>query len=173
MHRGITKRISDLNTGDIMRKIKLAAPLYHERVFRVNVTLKWIKFFSLALISSQREERSTLMRSFIMWKREATDVRESFIRLTLFLPSSFISHWIQWYIQWSGNYSFYNLYLSAQAHLCVQRYRLVQSRGTTRESKRNFRATGRLKCIRDASTFTMTQRYILQRSKRGVNRPAI
>lgn len=30
MHRGITKRISDLNTGDIMREIKLAATLYHE-----------------------------------------------------------------------------------------------------------------------------------------------
>lgn len=55
MHRGITKRISDLNTGDIMREIKLATPLYHEQVFRINVTPKWIKYFSPALISSQHE----------------------------------------------------------------------------------------------------------------------
>jgi len=60
MHRGITKRISDLNTGDIMREIKLAAPLYHEQVFRMNVTPKWIKHISPVLISSQHEREKNI-----------------------------------------------------------------------------------------------------------------
>lgn len=66
MHRGIAKRISDLNTSDIMRKIKLAAPLYHEQVSRMNVTLKWIKFFSLALIKFATRARREALRGHLL-----------------------------------------------------------------------------------------------------------
>lgn len=95
MHRGITKRISDLNTGDIMREIKLAAPLYREQVFRTNVTRKWIKFFSLALISSQHEREENI-NAVIYYEKERgarnRDVREFFTRSTLLPPLFFISH---------------------------------------------------------------------------------
>lgn len=70
MHRGIAKRISDLNTGNIMREIKLAAPLYHEQIFaRMNVTPKWIKHFSPALISSQHEREKNI-NAVIYYEKE-------------------------------------------------------------------------------------------------------
>jgi len=69
MHRGITKRISDLNTGNVMREIKLTAPLYHEQVFRMNVTPKWIKHFSPALISSQDEREENII-AVIYYEKE-------------------------------------------------------------------------------------------------------
>lgn len=48
MHRGIAKRISDFNTGSIMREIKLASTLYRKQVSHTSVTPKWIKCFSPA-----------------------------------------------------------------------------------------------------------------------------
>lgn len=69
MYRGITKRISDLNTGDIMREIKLTATLYHEQVFRMNVTPKWIKYFSTALINSQHEREENI-NAVIYYEKE-------------------------------------------------------------------------------------------------------
>lgn len=72
MHRDITKRISDLNTGDIMREIKLAAPLYHEQVFRM--TLKWIKYLSPAFISSPHEREENI-NAIIYYEKERSNRR--------------------------------------------------------------------------------------------------
>lgn len=69
MHRGIAKRISDLNTDAIMREIKLASiyVVSQTGISRTSVTPKWIKCFSPApAINSQHErEESINARSFI------------------------------------------------------------------------------------------------------------
>lgn len=84
MHRGIAKRISDLNTDDITREIQLASAVVPRADLprAARVTFKRTRYFSSARIINTYREREHL-RSTIRYGRQRTCIISSFTRLYL------------------------------------------------------------------------------------------